>query len=403
MEGEEWNAGAARKAATQVDALYPGASATPAARQRTGNPSIAQGSGQASAIPELSLKNLAHAGGAALQRTVDTVMGQLAGAWGGENVARGTVEQLMQEGRELQRTANFTDQNQARVWTLRVLAWVANIISLGIVPGLANLFARDSASADSFMRYSFGSGEFEETQQERLRQFNNLFEKFKTLGEQAEESVRLEHEDLEARKVNTLFMDADKGLQDSMALAGKLTSSNAAEGGNEAAGQAIRTVFPPNGNSSFSDVISNLRSKLSGNIFYQCDKITSKAMGILQALRKLEERAKNGESIKDNDVKKEESSYTPKKGMDFQDEMRGRAQHISDLAGELKKMLKDSSEVQAAQDKISDIQTNQSLNKADIARTKARIVDSIGRLSGSQGACKESQVHDLWWVGRPGD
>jgi hypothetical protein len=374
--GDEWDAGAAQKTATQADALYPGA---PAARQRTGSPEIARGSGQAPAIPELSLQGLAHAGGAALQRTVDTVMGQLAGVQANGNVKRETVEQLMREGRELQRTANFTDQTQARVWTLRVLAWVANIVSLGIVPGLANLFARGSAFTDSLKRYSLGNGEHGDTEQERLRQIDNLFGQFKTLGEQAKKRAELAQGLGEARKIN--YDGISRRLTEISSGVDKLTSSDTVGAGYAAARSAISSVFNANGQESLGNAIRDSMVMLEGLVLEAgpSNEIYRKALQIQTALRNLDQVAASGKASAS--ITAYSGGYAATGNMEFREEMRSQAQYVRRLAEELKSMMDGMQEVQNAQDRISGIEAEQAQNERSIAATRAKIVNIIGKLS----------------------
>jgi hypothetical protein len=155
--------------------------AAPPAQQSAGNQLIAQAANQAPSMPEvLSLKGLAHArtDTAVVQQQIDRITHDLserviADEFSQSRFSEPLTQSLVNEGIELQRSADFADQSKVKIWSLRVLSWIGSVVSLGVLPGLAQLIAPKSDFADSLSRYLLGNN----VDAEKLQKFEQLFEK----------------------------------------------------------------------------------------------------------------------------------------------------------------------------------------------------------------------------------
>jgi hypothetical protein len=169
------------------------------ARQAGGSPALAQTAAQlpvASAV--LSLKELAHADTTVVRQTIGEIASDLEHVFHGEiilvsgqasaSVSQTTTSYLVNVGRELQRSADFKNQGQAKTWALRVLCWVGSVVTLGALPGFTKLIAPKSDFADSLSRYLLGN---DAPNGDKLVKFNQLFEKLNELHELATQNPDL--------------------------------------------------------------------------------------------------------------------------------------------------------------------------------------------------------------------
>jgi hypothetical protein len=184
-----------------ADALSAAASpanATPPAKQSGGNQALAQIAGRPTATSTAGLKNLARAQPLSVKQAIGEIASDLKHVFHGEtmsaskqagaSVSQTTTSYLVNAGIELQRSADFKNQGQAKTWALRVLCWVGSVVTLGALPGLAKLIAPKSNFADSLSRYLLGN---DATNGDKLVKFNQLFEKFNKLHELAIQNPNL--------------------------------------------------------------------------------------------------------------------------------------------------------------------------------------------------------------------
>ncbi|MDR3143641.1 MAG: hypothetical protein LBT57_02215 [Puniceicoccales bacterium] len=214
-----------------------GTGAVPALQQSGGNPSGAQAASQPPAMSgTLSLKDLARAPAdrAVVQQTIHLITQDLARhvirETGGTEISAVLVRRLVDEGTELhaelQRSADFKNQGQAKIWGMRVLCWIGSIVTLGVLPGLAKLIAPKSDLAHSLSRYLLGNGEVNE---EKLQKFNQLFEKFQKLNALATRDIELKQQLSKAQEVPESLQGVQQQLKDSRSTLTQVTGFSSSD------------------------------------------------------------------------------------------------------------------------------------------------------------------------------
>jgi hypothetical protein len=176
-----------RQAGGSLIAAVSLAAATPSARQARGNQNVDQAASQPPAVPTiLSLKELAHADTAVVRQTIDVITQDLkryvlksGSAAKAQELVSSFSQSLVDEGVELQRSVDFKNQGQAKIWALRVLSWIGSVVTLGALPGLTKLIAPESDFADSLSRCLFGNGP--DVDPDKLEKFQQLLGKFQEL------------------------------------------------------------------------------------------------------------------------------------------------------------------------------------------------------------------------------
>jgi hypothetical protein len=350
-----------------------------------GSQSTAQDASQVP-VAVRSLQELAHAEDSVCRQTVGLITRELMPYMtmgDSREIFPATVQSFIETGLELQRSVDFNEQARAKIWAMRVLCWFGSIVSLGILPGLANLFARDNEFADSLQRYLFGNGEINREKQGKA---DALFDAFRELDWYANENTRLQLELNKAQEIPSSLQEVAQQLDETARLGTRVPSYSLPSDvkGDETRarygrGQEICRRYLNNNSKCFNARLSSLRGKLDGlQEGVEASDIRAKVQCLSVKLQELEGTMLSGEG--GNSAEIPDDGYQDARTLSYEEMVERQAQEISEMTKSLEQAFEEpefAREIQAAQERAAAIRAEQDANKGRMDGAKGRIFESM--------------------------